>query len=192
MVHRYRASHSAPPQGATPANTKRQATAAGAGKAPAGNTTNTGTPRPSASATEPHVPEPKPAKLTDGRKAAGAAPQGNATSKPLPAAHHCTNAAERSANEARATRPPTKNEPTRNTDAAGKAERTRLSMPWAQPTPTAPENEATAGKKALHEAAAAEPARREPEKATQGKAQTKEANETIIKTTKNERHYKRA
>jgi hypothetical protein len=64
----------------------------------------------------------------------------------------------------------------------------RLSIPEAQPTPTEPANEATEGKKARHEAAAEEPERREPEKATQGKEQTKEANETIIKTTKMNAH----
>jgi hypothetical protein len=64
----------------------------------------------------------------------------------------------------------------------------RLSIPEAQPTPTEPANEATEGKKARHEAAAEEPERREPEKATQGKERTKEANETIIKTTKMNAH----
>lgn len=43
-------------------------------------------------------------------------------------------------------------------------------------------------KKARQEAAAEEPTRREPEKATQGKEPTKEANETITKTTKMNAH----
>lgn len=115
------------------------------------------------------MPEPKPAKLTQGRNCTGAAAHGKATSKPPRAAHQATRAAERNANEARATRPPTKNEETENTEADGKAALMRLSIPEAQPTPTEPANEATEGKKARHEAAAEEPERREPEKATQGK-----------------------
>lgn len=62
---------------------------------------------------------------------------------------------------------------------------------YPQPTPTEPPKPETRGKKARHEAAAEEPERREPEKATQGKEQTKEANETITKT-KNERLKTRA
>jgi hypothetical protein len=177
----YLANHNKPPQGAAPTQAKRAATAGGAGSAAkaAGSTKSTGTPKPKAKATLPQVPEPKPAKLLLGRKLAGAAPKGNATNKPLPAATQCTNADERKANEARATRPPTKNDETRNTEAHGKDERTRLSTPQAQPTATAPEKPTTEGKKARHEDTAKEPATREPEKATQGKEPTKEAKDTI-------------
>ncbi|MEO6424871.1 MAG: hypothetical protein ABIP40_05645 [Bacteroidia bacterium] len=80
------------------------------------------------------MPEPKPAKLLLGRKRAGAAPSGNATSKPPPAASQCTMRADRAANAAGR-----KGGCTRNTQADGKAERTRLSVPLAQPTATAPE-----------------------------------------------------
>jgi hypothetical protein len=170
------ANHNKPPQGAAPKQAKRAATAGGAGKAAkaAGKTNNTGAPKPKAKATLPQVPEPKPAKLLLGRKLAGAAPKGKATKKPPPAATQCTKRAERAAKAAGR-----KGGCTRNTNADPKAERTRLSTPQAQPTPTAPENPATEGKKARHEDTAKEPATREPEKATQGKEPTKEAKDTI-------------
>ena len=76
-------------------------------------------------------------------------------------------------------RPPTKNEETRNTEADGKAERTRLSTPRAQPTATEPRKPPKTGRKERQEAEAGEPPTREPEKATQGKEPTKEVNETI-------------
>jgi len=104
----------------------------------------------------------------DGATAAGQAVEGNTTNKPPEAATQWTKAAERKANEARETRPPTKNEETENTTADGNAERTKLSTPFAQPTPTAPEKLETDGKNAAAEAAAALEAWREPEKARAG------------------------
>ena len=120
----------------------------------------------------------------DGATEGGQAPSGNATSKPPEEAHQDTNADERRANEARHTRPPTKKEETEKTEANGKAERTRLSTPEAQPTPTEAENPATTGRNERQETEAGEAKEREPEKATQGKERTKEARETIAKTKK--------
>jgi hypothetical protein len=96
------------------------------------------------------------------------------------------------ANEARATRPPTKNEETENTEADGKAERTRLSTPEAQPTETDPEKPPKTGKKARQEREAEEPKWREPEKATEPKEQTNEETETMIKKLKMNANYQRA
>jgi hypothetical protein len=137
-----------------------------------GNTTSTGTPKPIAKATEPQVPEPKPAKLVQGRKPAGAAPTGSATNKPLLAATQCTKRAERAANAALVS-----GGSTLNTVAKGMAARTVASTPQAQPTPTVPLKLLSMGKNAAQELTALEPARREPEKPTQGNEPTKQASE---------------
>lgn len=74
-------------------------------------------------------------------------------------------------------------------EADGKAERTRLSTPEAQPTATDPEKPPKTGKKARQETEAEEPKTREPEKATEGNEQTKEESETMTKSKKMNANY---
>lgn len=87
-----------------------------------------------AKAIVPHVPEPKPRKDNDGTMLLGQLDAGKAISKPDEAATQFTSLVERRANALRLI-----GGCTLKTIACGKYERTSLSTPLAQPTPTLPE-----------------------------------------------------